>query len=150
MHFWHSPIGLQTRKSYFLRCWLKTFWCKSMFSPKSQLRSIGGLLGIIVDFILVLLLFLKGHVEATLTIRSYECESSFFATFLNVDFCDTSSVLARFWFWQIANTPIGAIEFWILARFLCVFWTRHEILDTLWVPLLWAKLPWGGALIPRD
>ena len=52
----------------------------------------------------------------------------------------------RFWFSQIAKRPMRGSEFWILTRFLCVFWKRHKILDTLWVPLLWGKLPWGGRL----
>ena len=71
-------------------------------------------------------------------------KSWFLFIFRNIDFCDTSSVLTRFWFSQIAKGPIGGTEFWILARFLCVFWTRHEIQARLCPPMFEANGPGEG------
>ena len=77
-------------------------------------------------------------------------KSCFFLIFRNIEFCDTSSVLARFWFSQIAKGPIGGTEFWILARFLCVFWTRHEIHDRLWPPPSVRQIALGRAALDHD
>lgn len=74
-------------------------------------------------------------------------KSWFFFIFRNIDFCDTSNVLRRFWFSQIAKSSTGVSEFWILAMFLCVFWTHHEILVTLWPPpFCQQNCPGEGAL----
>ena len=92
MHVHHTQIELLARKSDFLGCTLSFFLCKSVLASKTHLRSFGGLLGIMFDFILVLYLLLKGHVEAILAICSYECYASFFTHLWKVDFCDTSTV----------------------------------------------------------
>ena len=68
---------------------------QNAFLAAQHFWSSRDLLGKMFDFILVLKLFLNGHVEATLAIGLI-LRNLDFLLFHNIDFCDTSSVLARF------------------------------------------------------
>ena len=68
---------------------------QNAFLAAQHFGSARGLLGKFFDFRLVLTLFLKGHVEATLAICFILRNHNFCVFFRNIDFCDTSNVLMR-------------------------------------------------------
>ena len=57
----------------------------------AYVRPSGGLLSEMCTIIQVLQHFLKGHIEAILTIGSHHDELAVFHFFQNVEFCDTSA-----------------------------------------------------------
>ena len=62
-----------------------------MLTSATQVRPHGCLLSGICNISKVLYAFLKGHIEAMLTIGSHHCEFAVFHFFTKVDFCNTSN-----------------------------------------------------------
>ena len=83
----------------------------------AYVRPSGGLLSEMCNITQVLQHFLKGHIEAILTIGSHHDELAVFHFFQNVEFCDTSAAKSM----------------------ILLMYTDHKDLSCAFFPIIWPR-----------
>ena len=152
MQFWRFTVfydithELKTRKTDFSRCMSGNCWCKIHFWLHRILGHLEASWAKWLILCLGLKLFFERSCWGYIGYRVDFEKSWFSMIFRNIDFCDTSRVrFAWFWWWQNAKNINRCQRIVNISKgFLCVFWTRHEIISRLCVPHVWGTWAWGG------